>query len=776
MTVHENGMINVAPHPRLLGVLGDIEFQPWQCLAELIDNGLDEFLRHPEASDETPTVGITLPARTSTPRAGEVWVRDNGPGMTLEQLNNALRAGWTSNARYGRLGLFGVGFNIATARLGRVAQVRTARREDPYWTSVTIDLRAMEAGGHFDLPVSEEPKTSPDEHGTDIVIRDLKPEHHDTLSRGQAKVKATLGDIYSYLLEHRDIRIVVDGEAIKPRRACVWDKSRFVVRSGERIPAVIDINEKLADRAACQDCGLWQDPDVRKCEQCGSERVEVRERRIWGWLGIQRYLHKSDYGIDFIRNGRKILIRDVQLFNWIDPDDPSGRGEQEYPIEVPGTGRIVGEIHIDHVQVNYQKNAFEYDTPEWKKVVHVLRGRGPLRPKIAKELNYKTNTSPLARLFNGYRRNDPGLNYLIPADDKRAIHEKAKEWADLFRKGVAEYQTDEKWYEAAKQFDEPKSAPPSPSPTDEPGDILAKKGLLPPKTTDPSRAIPPQAQPPRLETEDDRRARWRASGVRMPDMEAKYGLPGHGAALNVTVWLIHGHQLSSVNSPERLPVYVGAGRGSQVEVFVDGDHPVFVDFAVDTRDLIVMELGEYIRVRDNSDQNLSALFYEIKKRCLPDHKITGAFIRENASRLLSRVREAMLPVIAGNATGYWSYIDVEGQDAAQRTFAVEGGSDSWQDALETGEWISYVPASALARLLQHKPEAFMDGNVFKSGFIGLTDQIARKLAADRIVGFVADVAVLAERGTRRSPEELQRGRLSCYLLEQELSPAVEALE
>jgi len=29
--------IAVPPHPRLLSVLGDIEFQPWQCIAELVE-------------------------------------------------------------------------------------------------------------------------------------------------------------------------------------------------------------------------------------------------------------------------------------------------------------------------------------------------------------------------------------------------------------------------------------------------------------------------------------------------------------------------------------------------------------------------------------------------------------------------------------------------------------------------------------------------------------------------------------------------------------------
>ena len=62
------------------------------------------------------------------------------------------------------------------------------------------------------------------------------------------------------------------------------------------------------------------------CEVCQGSRFEVRERRIWGWVGVQRHLHPSDFGIDFIRNGRKILLHDVRLFRWVDPDDLAGRG------------------------------------------------------------------------------------------------------------------------------------------------------------------------------------------------------------------------------------------------------------------------------------------------------------------------------------------------------------------------------------------------------------------------------------------------------------------
>ena len=36
--------VDITPSPRVLRMLGQIDFKPWQCLAELIDNSIDAFL------------------------------------------------------------------------------------------------------------------------------------------------------------------------------------------------------------------------------------------------------------------------------------------------------------------------------------------------------------------------------------------------------------------------------------------------------------------------------------------------------------------------------------------------------------------------------------------------------------------------------------------------------------------------------------------------------------------------------------------------------------
>ena len=83
------------------------------------------------------------------------------------------------------------------------------------------------------------------------------------------------------------------------------------------------------------------------------ENIVLRSKKLHGWIGIQRYADPNDFGIDFIRNGRKILIGDKGLFSY---DNPwTGMKELQYPIELGSTfgGRIVGKLHVDYLVPTY---------------------------------------------------------------------------------------------------------------------------------------------------------------------------------------------------------------------------------------------------------------------------------------------------------------------------------------------------------------------------------------------------------------------------------------
>lgn len=100
-----------------------------------------------------------------------------------------------------------------------------------------------------------------------------------------------------------------------PRNHCVWSESRYVRYSDQNVSARMMIDRNLGDALfdLSRNCYLTAD----EAEQYYVDQQEGRDlpahiiergKRLTGWLGIQRYADPNDFGIDFIRNGRKILI------------------------------------------------------------------------------------------------------------------------------------------------------------------------------------------------------------------------------------------------------------------------------------------------------------------------------------------------------------------------------------------------------------------------------------------------------------------------------------
>lgn len=771
----EDRYINVMPHPRILGVLGDIEFSHWQCLAELIDNSFDEFQAAGETGDR-PSVSISLPTANSQRATAEISVQDNGRGMSLEAVTNAISAGWTSNGRHGSLGLFGMGFNISTARLGRRTTVRTSRAGDADWIEVTLDLAKIADSSEYQAPYRFVPKNSPDDHGTTITISELKQEQYTTLCRAQTQgvIRDKLGEVYSYLLHTKSFLLTINGKKVKPRLPCVWDEKRTVTRQGLEIHAVQKIDHQLSAKNACMVCGYWSSVDAESCEECGQGQLELRERRIWGWIGIQRYVHRSDYGLDFLRNGRKILLKDKRVFYWQDEDN-LGEQELEYPIDSKTQmGRIVGEIHCDHVAPNYQKTAFEFETVEWRQVLRDVRGISPLRPQIAKRLGLPENRSPLALLYAGFRRQDPGLNYLIPGDGRNALHDKALRWAELMRAGDREYQDDEVWYRAAYQHDNPVSADSAPD-IDEilPGfgaDLLGSANTSGTGGSEQStKADDAEAQEKltAVETMDQRLQRYRANADSLVDLAGKYYLEDLGR-IELAAWAVRGQTLVT-NDGRTAPVVVAMIRAPRLEVFIDAGHILFRENGADLRDLALVEVAEYMRVRANSlSMPLTEIISQLKMQSASP-LLTPAAMAEESERLLDQVRGAMVEPVSENAAIHWLLLTQDERARTERRFAVQsGGEVSWSDALTNGEFIRYAPASALIRILQDSPDIFLDGRVFKRGFVALTDPEAKALVVERLVNPLSDLALLEQHRPRLDVEEMARIRISCRLIARDL--------
>ena len=146
------GEFNLEPSPRVLPMLGEINLDQWRCIAELVDNSVDGFLKQSRLDSPVPNarVDVILPAADKD--GATVRIQDNGSGMSVDVLEQAVRAGWSGNNPIDSLGLFGMGFNIATARLGSVTEVWTTRKGEPEWHGLTIDFDELRRQRHFRTP------------------------------------------------------------------------------------------------------------------------------------------------------------------------------------------------------------------------------------------------------------------------------------------------------------------------------------------------------------------------------------------------------------------------------------------------------------------------------------------------------------------------------------------------------------------------------------------------------------------------------------------------
>ncbi|MBW8481899.1 ATP-binding protein [Actinomadura parmotrematis] len=785
--------MKITPSSRILRMLGEIEFDEWQCIAELVDNALDDFSEIER--DDIPWAGgfkvsVSLPSPKAKLADAVVKVSDTGRGMSYDRLEQSVRAGWSSNDRFDKLGLFGMGFNVSTARLGRRTRVLTTRRGDDRWIGVEIDLDQI--GDDFEAQDIEEAKADPNEHGTRIEISGLHPDRADWLRRNASNLRETLGRTYSWILDNKPFELWVQGQRVKPRLHCRWGDDRAVTYgqggSAERIPAYIAIDETFDPAEACTNCGNWQVPDKGTCEQCGGDRLTLRERRIHGWLGVQRHLHKREFGIDFLRNGRKILQWDKRLFDWKNPNDPAtGAVDTEYPIELANQGgRLIGEIHLDHVPVTYQKNAFEYSDRGWRAAIDYLRGVGPMQPEKAKRLGYPVNDSPLAQLYRGYRRNAAGLRCLIPGDGKGPIHDETRRWAQLFHQGDADYQDDQRWWDAVVNHEELSkaaklakaegAAPYKPDEaavlealgvaigeSDTPG---APPGAVSSADQTPASAPAPPSAKTTKETFQERIARYRADSTIVPELTRDFGIPRIGDLRVET------RRLSTVElrdtAAQPTPVLLVQGPGGTGTAFVDPAHQVFAKLGADPTELLIVEIAAVLKVKAESDLTHAQLIALLRAHCLLDLAPRMDVVFAQARELLSDVRRMMALRIDADPGRAFQYLSPDELTATENEMIANGQVTHTQALGQTGEFLLYAPPLFVVRLLEEWPETFMDGHVFAGPYASVSSLSARRLSVAKVAGYLNDIATLLSFTAERGPQQLQRTRLSIQLLADEL--------
>lgn len=746
--------LDITPTPRILRTLGEIPFQTWQCVAELIDNSIDAFLSDKTAipEEDERKIVVTWASDSVATDDRAIEVTDNACGMSIEQLQNAVRAGYSSNDPIGNLGLFGMGFNISTARLGEVTTIMTTRRGDSDWVGIKIDFQKLIDTRRFDAPIIHMAKSNPAEHGTKITISRLRHGILTELPNKENEIRQRLEAIYASLLNNQEIAIYVKGRQLRPRNHCVWSESRYVRYSDQNVSARMMIDRNLGDALfdLSRNCYLTAD----EAEQYYVDQQEGRDlpahiiergKRLTGWLGIQRYADPNDFGIDFIRNGRKILISDKSLFQYENPI--TGQKELQYPLEL-GTsvgGRIVGELHVDYLLPTYQKNDFDRSDNSWAQTVEAICGVGPFLPKSRKALGFsEQNPSPLCVLVNAFRRVDKGTKCLFAPNDV------AKRYAAEFRKGIRDYLDDILWWKAAQEEDQKQSTGGArattsvntgETPSDDISAYISGTVISPPQVivrgnpTDDSQpsSLPvttPQPVPSPETSKLDELIQRAISVSQLSGRNYKFGNTG---SLNVRVYELS--RGSIFYRGEKKPCFFQSD-GIDCDFVYDPSHPLLAQYPITAKMLLLQYLSEKLKARD-SLPDLVSVYAELVETTMQEAKIDRQSLQDRASSAFDLLREKLAVALRDRAADVVNCVhESAGEVEETVTNLIQSNTallTAFQSGIEEGyDAIDYVPPKTLYRLIERFPEDVFDGKVLQTPYItiNLQDEKATLRARD----------------------------------------------
>lgn len=790
------GTLDITPTPRILRTIGEIPFQTWQCIAELVDNSIDAFLSDMTLEDRERRITVAWSSDTVSTANRTLEVSDNAAGMSIDQLQNAVRAGYTSNDPIGNLGLFGMGFNIATARLGEETTILSTRRGDTDWIGVKIDFQQLIDAKKFDAPIVRRPKVNPDESGTRITISKLKTGIISELSNKESEIRQRLELVYTPLLGEHDITITVKGKQLRAKNHCVWAESRYVRYNNQNVAARITIDRSFGSELfdVVRNCYLRPDEaeEYYAVMQEGKAlpvNIVEREKRLTGWLGIQRYADPNDFGIDFIRNGRKILISDKTFFQYENP--LTLQKELQYPVEL-GTsigGRIVGELHVNYLIPTYQKNDFDRSDASWEQTREAICGVGPFLPKSRKAMGFREeNTSPLCLLVNAYRRVDKGTKCLF------APNELAKKYAAEFRKGSRDYQDDTKWWKAAQEEDQKSGSGATTTDVntgDTPSDdIAAYLGSGQSGTSDAGINVsviagsgsfsattgitsgPTTSTVLETSSMDDLLQR----SIPVQQLSGRQYPFGRTGSLNIRAYELARGEIKQ--NGERKPCYFNAD-GIDCDFIYDPTHPLLAQYPITPKMLLLIYMAERLKARD-ALPDIVSVYSALVDVSMRDSRIDRQALVDRSSSAFELMREKLTPALRQNAEAVVKCIHESTGEVEETVANIINANPSllipFQNCEAAGfEAIEFVPPKTLYRLVERFPKEVFDGKAFSTPYlaINLSDenatQRARDASRDRILSFIKDaLSIVSGYGQRVHKDELTRASLSVDFLVREL--------
>lgn len=288
-----------------------LAYEPWYALAEFVDNSTQAYLNNKELLNASyEKTGDRLTVRISYESDPELLrIRDNSIGMNLEELEAALHVARPPVNTAGR-SKYGMGMKTAACWLGNVWTITTKKLGETVEHEATVDVERIAAGQAI-LPYKSVPNKAKHLHYTIIEIR-----KHNRVFQGRTlgKIKQFLSSMYRE--DFRAKRLVLE-----------W--------RGQEL-SFDDLDQRLLkDREG----GLYK-MDLR---------FTIKDKYVWGWVGILDKGSRADAGFSLIHYGR--VVR-----GWPDAYRPEALYGQFQGSNDLVNQRLVGELHLDSFEVSHTKD------------------------------------------------------------------------------------------------------------------------------------------------------------------------------------------------------------------------------------------------------------------------------------------------------------------------------------------------------------------------------------------------------------------------------------
>ena len=768
---------------------------PIDALCELVDNALDSFevAKLRGVRIENPAVFIELPSLSEVKSGGgRILVRDNGIGLTEDQAEAALRAGYSGNNPYDSLGLFGMGFNISTGKFGRETMLTTATPNSTEAVQVIVNLQSIHRARSYTVMPEFVPLPSGFKNGTIVSITEWWPPGDSNadfcrklVQYGMPTVRRELGRRYASILrrsEQNRVAIYVNNEICTAYEHCVWSSLRFVTHKKHgQIHAQFRLNKVIGQHRRCLKCTAIVPESLPECPACNNSQLRDVEERVSGWIGVQRFDSSTEFGIDLVRNGRTIRIGEKAAF--FEYTDDLKRVIRDYPAD--GTyGRIVGEIHLDHVPVDFLKQDFQRSSPEWQRAMEYIRGCSSLQPE---QEGADQNKSPLFKLYQGYRKvrqigkHHMYMGYFDEAEGKakRISRDTEQEYYKRFLQKEPGYYDDEEWWKLVEAADSPpipqmvrcpscgcenlpdaevcvgcvhplkvkacinssceKLLPVSAQQCDQCGTAQASRverewrclvcgASNPPDLQECSDCSAKQGTPNPMAEDSLRANSNKEDSLSIQGCSIKLADGTSSTALDVVVYSCR--QPIKLHGNASLLPAVCFRSPSEIAIFIDPNHQQFTHFGTAPENLIAYEVATLVHVENARLQSANPYTHSVHNlawQILGKHysdrlEFTRDRVREEALQLFTDVRKLLPTAFAGSSEDAYNTLSKDQISSMVRALQHAGRDVSKLAEMKVnGDFFQFLDETAVLDLFREFPLRFFDGAVWKANITSLPD-------------------------------------------------------